>query len=306
MADAADVALARLMLFELPRVGEQTVRRLLELARDQRLELGDVLRFPAPLLASRCRLPAAAIERLTIDREPYTRHCQMLLARAHQIGADLCTLDDAEYPRPWLRHTLSPPPLVYVHGAAAALAAPAVALLSSREPSAPSVSATVRLIEGAAGEGFTLVAGGMKSTHRIAAATARASGALRVIVLDRGLLSTFPDGLPRDSFGFGPCRPALDTSRTLVLSPFRLYDHAVPRNGRRRDQLAAALGDLIVAVSARPGGEIERICLEALDRGRCVLSWHGENRGLVAAGAIAIDESDVRAGLRRFLAKSSQ
>lgn len=303
MPDVAETALARVMLFELPRVGEQTARRVLDLARQQRLELAEVLRLPAALLASQCRLPPAAMHRLTIERLPYTRHCQRLLARAREIGAKLWTPDDVEYPRAWLRHA-SPPPLVYAHGATAALAAPALALLSSRDPSATSVGAAVCLIEAAA-EGFALATGGMKSTYRIAAAAARASGALRLIVLDRGLLATFPDGILRDCFGVGPCRPALDASRTLVLSPFRLCDHAVARNGRRRDQLAAALGDLIVAVSARPGGEIERICLEALDRGRCVLSWHGENRGLIAAGAVAIDESDLRAGLRRFLAKSA-
>jgi hypothetical protein len=124
-----------------------------------------------------------------------------------------------------------------------------------------------------------------------------------VIILDRGLFATFADANPYDAFGFGPCRSPLDTRSTLVLSPFRLNDHAVPRNGRRRDQLMAALADLVVAVSARPGGEIERICLQALDRGQSVLSWHGENRGIVAAGATPIDEEDLRAGLQQFLTR---
>ena len=54
-----------------------------------------------------------------------------------------------------------------------------------------------------------------------------------------------------------------------------------------------ALADVIVAVHARAGGQIERVCLEALDRGQCVLSWYGENGGLVAAGATAITEADL-------------
>jgi hypothetical protein len=51
-------------------------------------------------------------------------------------------------------------------------------------------------------------------------------------------------------------------------------------------------------VSARSGGDVERICLRALDRGQCVLSWQGNNSSLAAAGAIAIDERDVERGLR--------
>jgi predicted Rossmann fold nucleotide-binding protein DprA/Smf involved in DNA uptake len=85
----------------------------------------------------------------------------------------------------------------------------------------------------------------------------------------------------------------LNAEQTLVLSPFRLLDHASPRNGQRRDELIAALADVVVAVHARPGGEIERVCLEALDRGQCVLSWYGENAGLVAAGATVITEADL-------------
>ena len=77
------------------------------------------------------------------------------------------------------------------------------------------------------------------------------------------------------------------------VSPFRLMDHAVPRNGRRRDELIGALADVVVAVHARAGGEIERVCFEALDRGQCVLSWYGENAGLVAAGATVIEAKDL-------------
>ena len=42
------------------------------------------------------------------------------------------------------------------------------------------------------------------------------------------------------------------------------------------------------------------MCLEALDRGQSVLSWYGENAGLVAAGATAIEEADLQ-GLGRYV-----
>jgi hypothetical protein len=54
-------------------------------------------------------------------------------------------------------------------------------------------------------------------------------------------------------------------------------------------------------VHARAGGVIERVCLAALDRGQCVLTWYGENAGLVAAGATAIEEGQL-SGLARYVA----
>src|SRR5262249_10189144 len=106
-----------------------------------------------------------------------------------------------------------------------------------------------------------------------------------------------------DPFGFGPGRTRFDPRTTLVLSVFRPHDHATPRSGRRRDELIAALGDVIVALSARPGGEVERICLRALARGQCVLSWNGESTSLRAAGAAPIDAHDLVYGLRRFVSE---
>jgi hypothetical protein len=46
---------------------------------------------------------------------------------------------------------------------------------------------------------------------------------------------------------------------------------------------------------------VERICLRALDRGQCVLSWEGENQTLLAAGAAPIDARTLEGGLRAFI-----
>jgi hypothetical protein len=193
------------------------------------------------------------------------------------------------------------PPIVYQHGNPDVLEAPTVAVLSSRDVTERSVLATVRIMRAAARDGFTLVTGGMKTTHRIAAVSGRATGTQRAIVLDRGILAAFGKHLGRDPFGFSPGRARFDSARSLVLSPFRPNDHASPRNGRRRDELIAGLADLIVAAHARVGGEIERICLLSLDRGQPVLSWQAENASLIAAGAGVLDESDLVSDLLRFV-----
>ncbi|HYD48761.1 MAG TPA: hypothetical protein VEB21_10455, partial [Terriglobales bacterium] len=123
--------------------------------------------------------------------------------------------------------------------------------------------------------------------------------------LDRGIFATFGAHTERDPFGFGPGRGPLDRSRTLVVSPFRLMDHAVAHNGQRRDEIIAALADVIVAVEVRPGGIIERVCLQALDQGQTVLSWYGENAGLVAAGATPIEEADLAGELHQYISRKS-
>jgi predicted Rossmann fold nucleotide-binding protein DprA/Smf involved in DNA uptake len=159
--DPADPLLARVILSELPQVGEQGVRRVLAFAQEQHLELADVLRSPPSLLADGCRLPKAAVTRLTADGEHHTRYCQALLARARDMGIDLRTLDDISYPQPWRRWATPPPPLVYLFGADTALTGPAITVLNSRNITARSVSATVQLVERATVEGFSLITGGM-------------------------------------------------------------------------------------------------------------------------------------------------
>ena len=216
-------------------------------------------------------------------------------------GARVCERGEPPYPRRWAEWAEPPPPLAYLYGAPELLAGPAVALLASRGIGEQTVTATVRVAQRAAREGFALAVGGMKSTHRIAAVTGRAAGAPRLVVLDRGLFAAFGGQPEYDPFGFGPGRTRFDPGATLVLSVFRPHDHGTARSGQRRDELIAALGDIVVALSARPGGGVERICLRALDRGQCVLSWQANSPTLVAAGAATLDEHDLQRGLRRFL-----
>lgn len=296
-----DPAFGLVMLSELPQVGERLATRISAFARARCLTLRDALALSPAILSAECRLPAAAVARFAADRAGFEAHCHQLVVHLETVRAQVRHPADPHYPAHWRRVADPPPPVVFLYGSDHVLSAPTLTVLSSRAVTAATVTATVRIVQRAASEGFTVVTGGMKSTHRIAAVAARSAGARRAVVLDRGLFATFGVRWNRDPFGFAPGQAGFDSDRSLVLSSFRLNDHAAPRNGRRRDQLMAALADIVIAVNARAGGEIERTCLRALDHGQCVLSWQGENHGLLAAGARAVDESDLRAGLRRFL-----
>jgi predicted Rossmann fold nucleotide-binding protein DprA/Smf involved in DNA uptake len=298
-----ETALHALMLSELPQVGDKAAARILALNRERRHGLATFFRLPEPVLREDYKLHTETIARLCTEHRAHEDRCRWLLDQLWAGGGTVCLADDTGYPAR-LRQRLKPPPMVlHTLGALAVLSAPTLAVLNSRTITEYAVAASNSAVQAAAAQGFTLVTGGMKTSYRIAAVAGRAAAASRIIVLDRGLFATFGARLDSDPFGFGPGRRALDTEHTLVLSPFRLMDHATPRNGRRRDELIAALADVVVAVHARPGGEMERVCLEALDRGQTVLSWYGENAGLVAAGATAIEEGDFASELTRYISR---
>ena len=294
-----ETALYAVMLSELPHVGDKGATRILTLNQQRAHSLATFFRLPAAVLRDDYKLHPGAVTRLAVERGTHESRCRWLLEQLASAGGVVALCGDAGYPAR-VRERLTPPPVVlYSYGAASLLRTPLLAVLNSRTITEHSVAASLAVVQAAAAQGFTLVTGGMKTGYRIAAVAGRAAAAPRVVVLDRGILATFGARMDRDPFGFGPGRSALDAERTLVLSPFRLMDHAVARNGRRRDELVAAVADVIVAVHARAGGVIERVCLEALDRGQSVLSWYGENGGLVAAGATAITEADLADGLVR-------
>ena len=295
-----DATLALLTVAELPQVGERRLRRLQEQARRRHLSLDRVVDLPATELRDALALPAAAIERLRDGRAWHDARCAGLAAQLFRHQVRVASVGSPDYPRGWLRHGDPPPPLAYLHGDPAILHQPLAALLHSRTIDADTMSVTARLTRAVTSAGYGLAVGGMKTTHRLAAAMARALDAPRVIVLDRGLLAAFGGCLDRDPFGLGPGRLPFDPSRTLVATPFRCEDHALPRSGRRRDALIAALATLVVALQARPGGEIEQLCLRALARGQRVAVWRGHNARLVGAGATAIGDADLEAHLARL------
>ena len=287
-----DTTLYAIMLAELPHVGDQAAGRILAVNTRRGHGLATFFHLPEAVLRHDYALRPAAIRRICMERAEHEQRCGWLADQFAASGGSVMLADLPDYPAR-LQRLPVPPAVLYSAGARALLSSPTLAVLNSRTITEQRVAASLALVQAAAGQGFTVVSGGMKTTYRIAAVASRAAAARRVIVLDRGIFAAFGARLDRDPFGFGPGRAALDASRTLVLSAFRLMDHAVPRNGRRRDELIGALADVIVAVHARPGGEIERVCFQALDRGQCVLSWYGENAGLVAAGATVIEARDL-------------
>lgn len=288
-----------IMLSELPRVGERTAVMILSRCQTRGHGLGTFFRLPPAVLRRDYALPEAALRCLDVHSEAHRRRCEWLATQLAAHGGQGWTLIDPSYPLRLRRAFLPPPPVLFGLGAPSCLAAPTLAVLHSRVPLEDTVAAISRVVECAAANGFTLVTSTGKASYRLVGLASRALAAPHVVVLDRGLFAALGDDLHRDPYMHADRELPERGNAPCILSPFRLLDHALARNGPRRDVLVAAAADVILALHARPGGEIERVCLAALDAGRVVLSWHGENAALVAAGAIPVGEADLRT-LSRF------
>ncbi len=292
-----------LALRELPGVGERTLNRLVETTRARGESLRRVLRSSPLELESTYGLPAQAIDRLCRQRARHFDRCRQIETALENAGGRLLTRDRTRYPQRLQASLSHPPPLLFALGNAAILDRTCIAILNSREIGEQTLPALVAVVRAAHDQQLCVAIGGMKSTHRLAAIAARASGVDRIVVLDRGLLSAFGGDFRTDPFGCGPRRQALDRTRTLVLSCFRPEDHAAPVNGRRRDEIIAAVADIVFAGAARPGGEVERLCRAALARGAPVVLWRvSANRALIRAGAHAVDGTSLSGTIRRLRA----
>ncbi len=295
-----------LALRELPGVGDRTIERLLDLTRRREESLRTVLQALPGRLSDTYRLPPAAIARLRDGRDQHFARCRWIRDELGRAGGRIMLRGKAPFPGNLERYMPAPPLMLFALGQESLLRTPSIAVVSSRGIVDHTLQAIVAVSRAADAAGLAIVMGGMKSTHRLAAMTARAIGAKRIIVLDRGLFSAFAYDYHRDPFGCGDKPLAFDRTTTLALSPSRPEDHAAPNSGRRRDQIIAALGDLVFATSARPGGEIERICLTAIAQGKPVLLWGEGNRTLLQAGADAVDSAAVADGFKRFLASGER
>lgn len=290
------------MLIELPGMGGRSISRLLQLARARGIAPHELTSLPLSALAKDHRLAARSIARLSCDHGAHEARCRALLREITAARIAVNTPGGASYPARWeTRLGEHRPGFAFSYGNSALLNRPTVSLLTSGEISDRTMVAAARVTRAAADDGFAVVTSGMKGTYRIVTSAARAHSTPRVVVLDRGILAAFGSHLDRDPFGIGQGLLEFETTRTLVLSTFRLRDHAAPSNGHRRDELVAALSDVIVAVDIRDGGRMEGTCLRALDRGQCVLSWRANNAALIAAGAATLDEDDLGSGLGRFV-----
>jgi len=94
----------------------------------------------------------------------------------------------------------------------------------------------------------------------------------------------------------------LKTGRLLLISSFPLHVRRVTHTtAMARNSFVASLADLLLVAHANPGGSTERLCRDALDRSKRVLTFNDcANQRLIGLGAQPVqDTANVLAAIGR-------
>ena len=237
------------------------------------------------------KLHQEAARCLALQKDELLASSAEIAESVRKLGIKVIAITDPDYPAPLKEYDSSPPPIVYAYGNMGLLRERRFAVVSSTTIGGRGIEVTRELAGMLSDEGLVAVTSHNTHPYQIVGLAARSRNAPLVMILDRGILSAFPQGL-----GWEPVAQAriwnmrFDPERDLVLSAFRLYDPWIGANGRERDRMVFGLADIVVAVDVRPGGVMESECLRAHKKGREVYVYQQEgnlpagNKNLVEKG----------------------
>lgn len=275
MTDRREIQ-AALAWWSLPRVGDKTLRALLDHAREARSSLAELWAAPHEDLAQLVPLAAPTLTALQSSAAAIWERAGADAEAVRNRGVELLSPDDPECPatlreahqlhgRKW--------PLVFAYGALGLLEEPRVALVSSRGVTASGLVATDALADALARRDVVLVTSPNREAYQTTATAAKRQAGPAVLILDRGLADAFPTGVEREPVASARVwDTAFDPDLQLLLSPFGWKHHWTARNGKRRDALLFDLSDAVIAVDLQPGGTMDLECRRALKSGKPVFA----------------------------------
>lgn len=289
-----------LLLHSVPQLGEKTLAGVLRRLAQRRPTPQSFLDLSPDTLIAEYELPTAVAEYLHDHRAPLLSRSADLLRALRLHGVQLLTTESAGYPEPLQRFDAAPPPFLYALGNAALLepAQPArftftIAVSNGAKPAV--LTRQDQLATELVEAGGVPVTGHDRTAYKRLALAAQRRRHPTLYVFDRGLREALGPDFDRPPFSAARIRDAVfDRARDLALSPFRLDDHGLGANNRRRDELVFALSDLILALDVRAGGMMMQECLRAYNQGRPVYVADGPdgardgNDSLRAAGCPAL------------------
>ena len=201
------------------------------------------------------------------------------LRSAAQMGAQVLVPDDPGYPA-MLRSIPNPPPVLFVHGNAGILAAPAVAIVGSRDHSAYGAEVGRALGRAAARAGLVVVSGMARGLDSIAHMAALDGGGATIGVLGTGLGVIYP-ATNRDLYD-------RVVKQGLLLTEFPPGAPPTAGSFARRNRLISGLARVTVVVEAAELSGTLGTVRHALDQGREVLAVPGPITSRVSAGTNAL------------------
>lgn len=267
-----------LMLHSVPQIGEKTLARLLRHHSQKRFTAEESLSFSAEEWIQRFDLHPYSAAYIVQNRDALIAKSAEMARSIRAYPLQLLTMESATYPAYLEAFDDSPSPLLYALGN--------VSLLNKKTLPGDNFTFTIAVSNGASSETLALQdkialelvqAGGIPVTghdrmpyKRLALSAQRLNRPI-LYVLDRGMREALGPEFDRPPFSAARIRDAVfDTSRDLALSSFRLDDHSLGANNRRRDQILFALSELIIALDVRGGGGMYEECLRSFQKGKRV------------------------------------
>ena len=285
-----------LLLHSVPHVGEKALTRLLHQITTQKLTPEAFLALSEKELKTKLELRPQAIAHLMAHRETLlTESAERLRTfRAHNVH--VLTAESPSYPYGLERYDDAPPPVLYALGNLKRLDESfTFAIATSNGATVESMQKQDALVSALSLAGGVVLTGHDRTAYQRAALAAQRNNRPIVYVFDRGLRDALGPDFDRPPFAAARIRDLLfDTERDLALSPFRLDDHAIGANLRRRDRLIFALADVIIAHDVSAGGGMAAECLRAIEQKRKVFVSEGGRDGNAAlreAGAVVLPEN---------------
>ncbi len=292
-----------LLLHSVPYLGEKTLTRLLRYNALHRVTPEECLAFTADTWQRQYELDPRAADHLCLHQQELLMQSAELArtVRAHKLHVLTC--DSLTYPTRIERFDDSPPPILYALGSIALLDGAESARLPARFTFTTAISngaAPAALDQQDCIAAELISAGGIPVTghdripyQRLALASQRLDRPV-VYVLDRGLREALGAEFDRPPFAAARIRDTVfDPIRDLALSSFRLDDHGLGANNRRRDRMLFALADIVIAIDVSAGGGMEKECKRAREQSRSVFVAPGGRAGnsrLLAVGCVPLPD----------------
>ncbi|MDI6827300.1 MAG: DNA-processing protein DprA [Armatimonadota bacterium] len=292
-----------LMLHSVPHLGPKGIHRIF---RDLPSTIGSgvvdlgTLKFWELSQDSLCevyKIHPEAAHYIVFCKDQLLKSSADTLKVIQKLGIHVVTILDADYPLCIREYEAQPPPILYTYGNMGLLRERKFAVVSSSTIGSRSTEVIREIASLLSDEGLTAVTSHNTHPYQVVGLAAKSRNAPIVLILDRGILSAFPQGL-----GWEPVAQAriwnlrFDPERDVVLSKFRIYDPWIGSNGKERDRMVFSLANVVVAIEIRLGGVMEAECLRALKHGREVYVYKpncdkltGGNQTLLENGCAVLD-----------------
>lgn len=261
-----------LLLHSVPGIGDQTLSHILRYMVQQRLTPTDLLAFPARRWQRELQVSATACQHFFDNRETLVSQSLELERLRQKRNIHMLYQGSASYPELLDQNEDLPPVVIYARGNMGLLDETrsfTFAVIASNKPTPHHLNRIDALVTELSQEGGTVVTGHDRLPYQRAALASHRKDRPIIYVFDRGLREALGADFARTPFAAARIHEVeFNTDLDLALSPFRLDDHALPFNLKRRDQLIFSLSDIVIAQDVRSGGVMYTQCQRTLKQGR--------------------------------------